>query len=99
VGKLYYGPADTEVHIDDWTLAHLETVIVSKLRRAETLTFTWHIPEERGGGEETIWLQPSIPLRFRYDVPVTTRNKAWLELLMDSANHGNLRIVREPDPR
>jgi hypothetical protein len=41
MGTFTYGPTSTDVTFDDRLLAHLRTVIVTKLRRAECFLFTW----------------------------------------------------------
>jgi len=67
MGDLYYGLNAARVGIPDRLLAHLKVVIATKLRRGESFTFSWqHAPGEPGG-RSTIWLEPSIPLRFVFD--------------------------------
>jgi len=38
--------------------------MATKLRRSESFTLSWRHTEDIPGGRSTIWLQPSIPLRF-----------------------------------
>ena len=67
MGDLYYGMNAARVEIPDRLLAHLKVVIATKLRRGESFTLSWqHAPGEPGG-RSTIWLEPSIPLRFVFD--------------------------------
>ena len=69
VGTLYYGGSATSIHIEDRALAHLKVVIASKLRRHEAFTVSWPHSEDQPPGRTTIWLHPSIPLRFEFDEP------------------------------
>ena len=55
----------TMVHIDDRTLAHLQIVIVNKLRRAESFVLSWR-DADAGGGRNSIWLHPAVPLHFKF---------------------------------
>lgn len=64
MGHLYYGNADEPIEVPDRLLAHLKVVIATKLRRSESFTLSWRHPEDIPGGRSTIWMQPSIPLRF-----------------------------------
>lgn len=86
MGYLTYGGSQ-EYEFEDRTLAHLKVAITMKLRRQESFLFSWNNPADRGGGRTSIWLNPSIPLTFRF---VGSRppqlNKAWLAVLSDSAN-------------
>jgi hypothetical protein len=62
MGQLYYGMTTQGIEMPDRLLAHLKVVIATKLRRSESFTLTWRHAD--GEGRSTIWLQPSIPLRF-----------------------------------
>ncbi|MDD7928866.1 DUF7882 family protein [Microbacterium thalli] len=63
MGQLHYGNSDTRIEIPDRLLAHLKVVIATKLRRNESFMMSWTNDESRS----SIWLQPSIPLRFVFD--------------------------------
>ncbi|WP_165069934.1 DUF7882 family protein [Marisediminicola senii] len=79
---------------DDRALAHLQVVILAKLRRGESFSFSWskRAPQV---GRTTVWLSPSIPLIFDFgtkDAPELDRD--WLELLSRVANsNAGLRLV------
>lgn len=60
MGQLHYGNSDTRIEIPDRLLAHLKVVIATKLRRNESFMMSW----TEDAGRSSIWLQPSIPLRF-----------------------------------
>ncbi len=100
MGKLYYGDDDLGIDMEDRLLAHVKMAIIAKLRRDEKFTFSWQHGVEGGGGRSTIWVHPSIPLRFKFDgsrQPVL--NRAWVEALLLSANStGGLQLVPEPAP-
>ena len=66
---MYYGGSATPIHIEDRALAHLKVVIATKLRRGESFTVSWRHPDDQPRGRSTIWLHPSIPLRFVFDDP------------------------------
>jgi len=74
-----------ELEFDDRLLAHLHVVIVQKLRRGESFCFTWR--DDVGGGRNSLWLHPSIPLHFKFfgsRSPVL--NRAWIAALTLSSN-------------
>ncbi|BAJ73846.1 predicted membrane protein [Microbacterium testaceum StLB037] len=64
MGSLFYGSSPDPIRMPDRVLAHIKVVIATKLRRGESFTLSWRHPEGESVGRSTIWLQPSIPLRF-----------------------------------
>jgi hypothetical protein len=103
MGTMYYGGSATPIHIEDRALAHLKVVIATKLRRGESFTVSWQHPTDQPRGRSTIWLHPSIPLRFVFDDPEpATLSHQWIEDLAHSANStGGIMLVSEhidPDP-
>jgi len=97
VGTIYYGGSATPIHIEDRALAHLKVVVATKLRRGESFTVSWRHPDDEPRGRSTIWLNPSIPLRFVFDDPEpAVLNRAWIEELAQSANSsGGISLVAE----
>ncbi len=84
---LYYDDAQEPIPIDDLALAHLKVVIATKLRRNESFTLSWRHPEGDPAGRSTIWLHPSIPLRFVFDDPVPPPlQPEWITAMANSAN-------------
>jgi hypothetical protein len=82
-----------EIRFDDEVLAHLETVIVNKLRRREGFVLSWRQPTI---GRSTVWLDPSIPLRFEYDSEEAPHlERDWVESLMVSANGSGGLVVTD----
>ncbi|MFJ6651369.1 hypothetical protein ACIQLJ_01065 [Microbacterium sp. NPDC091313] len=97
MGTIYYGGAGTPVTIEDRALAHLKVVIATKLRRGESFTLSWRHSEDGAAGRSTLWLHPSIPLRFVFDDDEPTQlSRAWIEDLANSANSsGGIMLVAE----
>ena len=67
MAELIYGAEGDPVHIPEHLLAHVKVVVATKLRRNESFMLTWRHPD--GSGRSSVWLQPSIPLRFIFDSP------------------------------
>ncbi|MEA1262776.1 MULTISPECIES: DUF7882 family protein [unclassified Microbacterium] len=96
MGTIQYGSGD-EIHIEDRALAHLKVVIATKLRRNESFTLSWRHPDGDAPGRSTIWLHPSIPLRFTFDEPDAPQlNPKWIQDLMRSASStGGISLIEE----
>ncbi|NYF16806.1 hypothetical protein HDC37_001631 [Microbacterium sp. AK009] len=95
MGTLHYGAPSVAVPIDDRTLAHIELVIVAKLRRRESTSLA--VIDDNTNRRQALWISPASTLRFEYDGPMPEINKAWLQDLVDSANSpGGLRLLPEP---
>ncbi len=85
MGQLFYGNSIEPIEIPDRLLAHVKVVIATKLRRSESFTLTWRHAD--GGGRETIWLQPAIPLRFVFaSAEPEMLDPAYLKELVNAAN-------------
>ncbi|PPH40978.1 ATP-dependent DNA ligase, partial [Rathayibacter sp. AY1C9] len=99
MGKLLYGASGVEIEFDDRTLTHVQIVIANKLRRRESFFFSWRDDPAVGDGRSSIWLDPSVPLYFKYfGGRVPSINRTWIDLLTVSANSsGGLQLVQEPD--
>lgn len=97
VGTIFYGGSATPIHIEDRAMAHLKVVIATKLRRSESFTVTWTHPPDQPPGRTTIWLHPSIPLRFVFDDPEPAElNLDWIRELAQSANSsGGIALIAE----
>lgn len=61
MGQLTYGNTTTPFQVDDELMAHLRTVMVTKLRRNESFPLTL---TTEAGQAETLWIHASIPMRF-----------------------------------
>lgn len=86
MGYLVYD-GTTRVEFEDRVLAHLQVVIVNKLRRREGFTMSWKEDVAAGSGRNCIWLDASLPLRFRFDGSKAPQiDRAWIERLAESAS-------------
>lgn len=98
MGKFIYGTPSITVDFDDRVLAHLKVVILSKVRRGESFTFSWEYTASSGNGHSSIWVHPTIPLQFDFlGSREPQLNRAWVEQLAQLANSpGGLRVIPEP---
>ncbi|MCU1445809.1 hypothetical protein [Cryobacterium sp.] len=102
---LIYGTETATLVVDDRTLWHLKIVILDKLRRGESHTFTWTTSHGDREGMDCVWLNSATPLHFIFDdsteIPL---NWLWIEALVRAANSPTgLQILPEvpakPKPR
>jgi hypothetical protein len=98
VGSLVYGSASIELEFEDRVLVHLQVVMSAKLRRGESFFFSWFDDPAAGDGRSSLWIDPAIPLYFRYSVShQPALNKAWLEEMAISAgSNQGLILLEEP---
>jgi hypothetical protein len=95
MGTLKYDGVTTE--FDDRTLAHIEIVIVRKLRKQESFFMSWHEPGA-GGGRNGIWVHPTAMLTFHFAFTgAPDIDKAWLERLTVSANSPSGLFITDSD--
>lgn len=96
MGSLIYD--GSAIEFDDRLLAHLQIVVVSKLRRREGFALSWRDAAAVGDGRSMIWLDPSIPLYFRFDGSrVPSINRDWIERLTESASSSTGLVVMDED--
>lgn len=97
MGSLIYGNSTSPILIDDRALAHLKVVIAIKLRRQESFTLSWVHKDGEAPGRSTIWLHPSIPLRFVFDeTEPPTLNPDWIAALsLTLSSTGGVCLVDE----
>jgi hypothetical protein len=75
------------VEFDDRLLAHLELVMVQKMRRQESFLMSWNDAEEMGGGRTSIWIHHAVKVTFHFtEAGNRSIDRPWLEKLMASAN-------------
>jgi hypothetical protein len=98
VGSLHYDGREFE--LEDRTLAHLQIVISTKLRRRECFFLTWVQPQERGSGRHTIWVDNGVPMHiFFAGSRLPGINRAWIdEMLVSAGRASGLQLGEEPDP-
>ena len=99
MGKLYFGNSAEPIVMPDRLLAHVKVVIATKLRRSESFTLSWQHPDDAVGARSTIWIQPSIPLRFVFTTAeAETLDPGFLKELANAANaSGGLTIDTSAD--
>ncbi|MDN3310437.1 hypothetical protein QWJ90_05810 [Microbacterium oryzae] len=88
MGKMFYGMSDQPIEIEDRLLAHVQSVVLTKLRRGESFSLSW---QHSQGGRETIWVHSAIPFRIILDeVEQVPLNREILVRLVEAANsnHG-----------
>lgn len=96
MGVLIY--AGDPIEFDDRLLAHLQVVVSGKLRRSESFFVSWAQEPDVKSGRVSLWLSPSIPLRFEYSQETPpTLNPEWLTMMAVSAgSNGGLVLTAEP---
>ena len=94
MGFLYYGSETQPAEMPDRILAHLKLVTTTKLRRGESFTLTWRHAAGAPEGRTSIWMQPSIPLRFVFDASEPEQlDPDYLQVLANSANSANGLVI------
>lgn len=94
MGQLLYGSPPVAFDLDDRTLAHVEVVVLAKLRRNESFACSFSTDD---GGRSAIWLNPSSTVQFVFAESSQNINREWLDILIDTANApSGLRILPEP---
>ena len=93
MGKLMYGTPADSFDLDDRTLAHVEIVILAKLRRNES--FALVLPGA-DGGRTSLWISPVSTLQFRIDDVRQEIDRVWLDQLIEGANSASgLRVEQK----
>ncbi len=97
---LFYGNASAPIEMPDRLLAHVKVVMATKLRRSESFTLSWTHATEQNPGRSTIWLQPSIPLRFVFDSAEMEKLDQGLlaKMARDASSSGGLNIDLAGEP-
>lgn len=97
MGKFVY-EGTVKVDFEDRTLAHLQIVIGTKLRRGEAFHFSWRDDPSIGDGRTTVWLHPRCSLVYKfYGSRRPSLNRAWIDALAQTANSATgLYVVPEP---
>ncbi|MDJ1114748.1 hypothetical protein [Microbacterium dauci] len=82
--------------MSDRTLAHVEAVVSSKLRRGESFMLTAATSAHEGSGRTTIWVNAASNLAYRYRRDRPALDRTWLEELRTSANSpGGMHLPEE----
>lgn len=98
MGKFIY-EGDVKVDFEDRLLAHLQAVIMAKVRRGESFPFTWKDDISLGGGRTTVYIHPHVSMVFKYHGSRNPQlSTSWLHALTYNANSGRgLYVIPEPD--
>lgn len=84
------------LQFDDRLLAHLQIVIVQKLRNEQSFLMSWMNVLSIGDGRTAIWMQAGIPLRFDFNGSrVPAINTDWLHTLQQSANSSTGLVITD----
>ena len=82
------------VEFEDRMLAHLQLVIIQKLRRGESFLLSWRDAAVVGDGRSSAWLHPAIPLYFKFaGGHAPTINPNWVAQLTRSATSAQGLVV------
>ena len=98
MGKFIYD-GNIKVDFEDRLLAHLQAVIMAKVRRGESFPFTWKDDISTGGGRTTVYIHPNVSMVFKYHGSRNPQlSNTWLHALTYNANSGGgLYVVPAPD--
>src|SRR3954453_20831137 len=66
MGRLIYGARGMHIEVEDRLLAHLQTVVISKVSRNEGFDLSWTEAPAVGSGRRSIWIHPYLELVFEY---------------------------------
>jgi len=66
MGRLIYGARGMHIEVEDRLLAHLQAVVISKVRRNEGFVLSWTESSAEGSGRRSIWIHPYLELVFEY---------------------------------
>ncbi|MGG7463288.1 hypothetical protein [Plantibacter sp. YIM 135347] len=84
MGILHYGTERAE--LDDRALAHVQLLIVSKLRKQEAFLLSWTVEPQHGSGRISVWVDAGVPIGFRFDGSrAPAINRAWLEHMVEQS--------------
>ena len=99
MGNLTYG-SSLRIHLDDWTLAHVQAAIGVKLHIRDSFYLTLKHDIDGDGGRGTVWIHPCVPLLFTFTAERwRPLNSLWVEALVRSASTPDgMTIVPEPMP-
>lgn len=98
MGALHYD--GWVVDFDDRLLVHLQIAIISRLRQGESLLMSWANSTAIGSGRESLWISPTVPLRFTFAGSRTPAiDPAWVQRLTESAVSSTGLIVSDADGR
>ncbi len=96
MGALTYDGQATK--FDDRVLAHLQIVMVQRLRQNRSFLMSWANALEVGDGRTSIWVHAGSNIRFTFDGSRPPAiDEHWLEVLSHSADSSRGLIVMSAD--
>lgn len=97
MGKFIYD-AGISTGFEDRALAHLQAVILAKVRRGEGFCLGWKDDLSLGGGRTSVYIHARSTISFTYDTARTPAlNPLWLNALTRAANSPQgLSLLPEP---
>lgn len=97
MGKFTYD-SGISTSFEDRALAHLQAVILAKVRRGEGFCLGWKDDLSLGGGRTSVYLNARSTISFTYDTARTPAlNPSWLNALTQAANSPQgLSLLPEP---
>lgn len=98
MGKFTYD-SGISTGFEDRALAHLQAVILTKVRRGEGFCLGWKDDLSLGGGRTSVYIHARSAIWFTYDTARTPAlNPLWLSALTRAANSPQgLSLLPEPD--
>jgi hypothetical protein len=66
MGRLVYGSRGMQIEIEDRLLAHVQAVMLAKLRRREPFPLAWVESAGDGSGRRVVWINETLELAFEY---------------------------------
>lgn len=95
MGCLIYGARGTRIDIDDRLLAHLQALVVTKLRRGEPFLLSWEESPEAGTGRRSVWVSTNLELTFEFDGtdPIDLDRKLLDDLVLRSSSNQGLDLA------
>ncbi|MEL4317556.1 hypothetical protein WJX64_00910 [Leifsonia sp. YIM 134122] len=100
MSSMFYGETGTEIVVADDLVVHLRATTTEKMQRGERFLLSWHEPDIVGDGTSSVWLDPSIPVRYHVDSGVDDSiDRTWVEAMVAAASSdGGLLIGSVPRP-
>lgn len=97
MGKFTYD-SGISTGFEDRALAHLQAVILAKVRRGEGFCLGWKDDPGLGGGRTSVYIHARSTISFTYDTARTPAlNPLWLNALTRAANSPQgLSLLPEP---
>lgn len=97
MGQLQY--ASERFVMNDRTLAHVQLVIVTKLRKNEPFVLSWVPGPVDGSGRKALWIDRGIPLVFQFEGSRRIHiNRRWVKAMVSRSFLPNgLELMPEGD--